>query len=108
MDKDIIIHTPLMWYSKAETVKLMEELSGLKYLKFTHTCYEGKSPACGKCPACIIRLRGFYEAGIEDPIEYEYKPSLDEIEEKIFDMKLEQFDIELKLIEKKYREDSYE
>lgn len=79
LDRDIIIHTPLMWYSKAEIIGLMEELSGLKYLKFTHTCYLGLCPACGKCPACLIRLKGFYEAVIEDPLEYEYKPTLEEI-----------------------------
>jgi 7-cyano-7-deazaguanine synthase len=34
----------------------------------THTCYEGKKPPCGKCPACILREKGFQEAGIRDPL----------------------------------------
>ena len=64
------IHTPLMNLTKAETVKLMKKLGGLSLLKYTHTCYEGARPACGKCPACKLRLKGFKEAGITDPIKY--------------------------------------
>ncbi len=65
------IHTPLMFLTKAETVKLIDELGKLDLMKYTHTCYEGKSPACGKCPACKLRLKGFEEAGTQDPIDYE-------------------------------------
>ena len=65
------IHTPLMFLTKAETVKLMDELGRMDLLKYTHTCYEGRSKACGKCPACQLRLKGFEEAGIKDPIDYE-------------------------------------
>ncbi len=64
------IHTPLMKLTKAESVKLMQKLGGLELLKYTHTCYEGSRPACGRCPACKLRLKGFMEAGIEDPISY--------------------------------------
>lgn len=64
------IHTPLMFLTKAETVKLMQKLGGLYLLKHTHTCYAGTRPACGKCPACKLRLKGFREAGVEDPIKY--------------------------------------
>ncbi len=70
MDYDIIIHTPLMWKTKAETIKLMEKLGGLEIYKYTHTCYKGERPACGECFACQLRLKGFQEAGIEDPLEY--------------------------------------
>jgi 7-cyano-7-deazaguanine synthase len=105
MDKDIIIHTPLMWLNKKETIDLMDELGGLKYYKFTHTCYLGNRPACGKCPACLIRLRGFYEAGIEDPLDYEYKSSIEEIEEELYQKGLEQYKIEMKLILKKYNDE---
>lgn len=70
MDYDIIIHTPLMWKTKAETIKLMEYLGGLELYKYTHTCYKGERPACGECPACKLRLKGFKEAGLEDPLEY--------------------------------------
>lgn len=64
------IHTPLMFLTKAQTVGLMDKLGGLELLKYTHTCYEGASPACGKCPACKLRLKGFREYGIEDLIYY--------------------------------------
>jgi 7-cyano-7-deazaguanine synthase len=46
---------------------------GVKYnldLKNTHTCYEGHEVACGECPACSSRLKGFIDAGYIDPIEY--------------------------------------
>lgn len=71
VDSSFEIHAPLMYLSKKETVLLMKDLGYLEWYKYTHTCYEGKRPACGKCPACILRLRGFEEAGIKDPIEYE-------------------------------------
>ena len=70
MDYDIIIHTPLMWKTKAETIELMENLGGLQLYKYTHTCYKGERPACGECFACQLRLKGFKEVGIEDPLEY--------------------------------------
>lgn len=64
------IHTPLMWLTKAETVKLMQQLGKIELLKYTHTCYKGERPACGKCPACVLRLKGFKEAKIKDPLSY--------------------------------------
>ena len=64
------IHTPLMFLTKADTVRLMKRLSGLPLLKYTHTCYEGKKRPCGKCPACKLRLKGFREAGVKDPLCY--------------------------------------
>ena len=70
-DYQIVVHTPLMWLTKAESVNLMNDLDGIDLLEYSHTCYEGKRPACGKCPACKLRLKGFKEAGIKDPIEYE-------------------------------------
>ena len=71
LDRDVVIHTPLMWKSKADTVRMMQDMEGIELLKYTHTCYEGMRPACGKCPACKLRLKGFKEAGIQDPLEYE-------------------------------------
>jgi 7-cyano-7-deazaguanine synthase len=70
MDTEFKIHTPLMWKTKAETVHMMQNLGKLNWLKDSHTCYEGMRPACGKCPACELRLKGFEEAGISDPLEY--------------------------------------
>ena len=70
LDYDIIIHTPLMWKNKAETIKLMQDLGGFDLFKYTHTCYKGERPACGECFACELRLRGFKEVGLKDPLEY--------------------------------------
>ncbi len=71
MDYKFKIHTPLMWLTKKETVDLINELGKLELLKHSHTCYKGLRPACGKCPACQLRLKGFEEAGINDPLEYQ-------------------------------------
>lgn len=71
METKLKIHTPLMWLTKAGTVKLMRRLGQIELLKYTHTCYKGLRSACGKCPACRLRLKGFKEAGIKDPIKYE-------------------------------------
>jgi 7-cyano-7-deazaguanine synthase len=60
------IHTPLMRLTKAEIVKLGHEL-GVPF-GLTHSCYdpgEGGRP-CGQCDACLLRRKGFEEAGIED------------------------------------------
>ncbi len=70
-DYDMRVHTPLMWLTKKETVQIMDKLGHIDLLAYTHTCYEGVHPACGKCPACKLRLKGFNDAGIPDPIQYE-------------------------------------
>jgi 7-cyano-7-deazaguanine synthase len=65
------IHTPLMNLTKAESVKLAQEVLGDRFesvMELTHTCYAGVKGGCGKCHACILRDRGFQEAGIDDPI----------------------------------------
>ncbi len=64
------IHTPLIRFSKAEIIRKAVEL-GVD-LSLTHSCYD-PSPeglACGECDSCLLRLKGFREAGIEDPIRY--------------------------------------
>ncbi len=68
MDAPFIIDAPLMRLSKAQTVHLARDLGALPLLAFSHTCYEGKVPPCGACPACVLRARGFREAGIPDPL----------------------------------------
>ncbi|MDO4551066.1 MAG: 7-cyano-7-deazaguanine synthase QueC [Planctomycetia bacterium] len=64
------IHTPLMRMTKSEIIQKGLSL-GVDY-SLTHTCYrpaeDGKS--CGVCEACVLRLRGFHEAGCTDPISY--------------------------------------
>ena len=68
MESDIVIHTPLMHLSKKETVEMACELGALPAMAHTHTCYNGRRPPCGTCPACELRAKGFAEAGIEDPL----------------------------------------
>ena len=46
--------------------KNMKEFN--KIFRETHTCYGGIKGGCGKCHACVLRDRGFKEAGMEDPI----------------------------------------
>ena len=66
MDEQFIIHTPLMWLSKAETWALADELGAFEFIKKnTLTCYNGiVSDGCGNCPACKLRAEGIksYEA----------------------------------------------
>jgi 7-cyano-7-deazaguanine synthase len=67
------IHTPLIKFSKAEIVRKALEL-GID-LSLTHSCYD-PSPeglACGECDSCLLRLKGFRETGVEDPIHYANK-----------------------------------
>jgi 7-cyano-7-deazaguanine synthase len=68
MEYEIAIHTPLMHLTKADTVRMVSELGGLEAMGLTHTCYNGQRPPCGTCPACVIRARGFEEAGVPDPL----------------------------------------
>jgi 7-cyano-7-deazaguanine synthase len=68
LERRITIHTPLMYLSKKETVLLARELNAVDALALTHTCYNGDRPPCGECAACILRARGFAEAGIPDPL----------------------------------------
>ncbi len=66
----IRIHTPLIRLTKAQIVKLGAEL-GVDF-RLTHSCYDPdpKGRACGACDSCVLRRRGFAEAGIADPLEY--------------------------------------
>ncbi|MEP7273218.1 MAG: 7-cyano-7-deazaguanine synthase, partial [Acidobacteriota bacterium] len=69
--KRLTIHTPLIALSKAEIIGLGTQL-GVDY-SLTSTCYD-PSPAglsCGGCDACQLRLKGFAEAGLEDPAPYQ-------------------------------------
>lgn len=60
MDKNFVIHTPLMWLDKKETWALSDELGVLDYVRYnTLTCYNGIiADGCGECPACQLRARG--------------------------------------------------
>jgi 7-cyano-7-deazaguanine synthase len=67
------IHAPLIKFSKAEIIRKAIKLD--VDLSLTHSCYD-PSPdrvACGECDSCLLRLKGFREAGVEDPIRYANK-----------------------------------
>lgn len=64
---DFSIHTPLMHLSKAKTVELALQVGAWGALAKTVTCYQGFIPGCGECPACVLRAKGFREAGQADP-----------------------------------------
>ena len=68
MEYDIKIHTPLMFLSKQETVEMAQNLGAMKSLSYSHTCYNGERPGCGQCSACLLRAKGFAQAGIADPL----------------------------------------
>ena len=64
------IHTPLITLSKAGIVKLAVEL-GLD-TALTSSCYDPDEAGrpCGACDSCVLRRKGFEEAGLSDPLEY--------------------------------------
>ena len=64
------IHTPLISLAKAEIIRKGVSL-GVDY-SLTHSCYDPTPDglACGQCDSCQLRLKGFREAGLKDPIRY--------------------------------------
>jgi len=68
-DTNLEIKAPLIHLSKAQIVSKAIEL-GVK-LEHTWSCYKNSNKACGVCDSCRLRLKGFKEAGVIDPIEYE-------------------------------------
>jgi 7-cyano-7-deazaguanine synthase len=65
----IQIRAPVLRETKAGIVKRGIELR--VPLELTWSCYKGGRMACGRCDSCQLRLRGFAEAGVNDPLEYE-------------------------------------
>ena len=70
LDRQVVIETPLMWLTKAETWQLAHDLGGDVFVEFvrtqTHTCYMGNHDVlhdwgygCGECPACKLRQEGW-------------------------------------------------
>jgi 7-cyano-7-deazaguanine synthase len=64
----IKIEAPLINLTKAEIVKLGVQNGAPLHL--TTSCYQGGEKACGQCDSCLLRLKGFREAGLKDPINY--------------------------------------
>lgn len=67
-ERSISIETPLIELSKAETIRQGIALD-VPY-ELTTSCYHGEPTACGECDSCRLRLKGFAEAGLVDPILY--------------------------------------
>jgi len=65
----ITIETPLINLKKSDIIIKAMELHAPLHL--TWSCYENSTRACGTCESCILRLKGFKEAGFKDPIPYE-------------------------------------
>lgn len=65
------VHTPLIRMTKAQIIQRGTEL-GVDY-SLTHSCYAPNPAgiACGRCDACQLRLKGFGEAGLQDPVRYQ-------------------------------------
>jgi 7-cyano-7-deazaguanine synthase len=67
-ETSIHIVTPVIRMTKGEIVRRGTEL-GVPFEK-TWSCYQGLERACGACESCVLRLKGFAEAGLADPIPY--------------------------------------
>ncbi len=68
----IKIVTPIINFSKADIVRKGTDLKAPLHL--TWSCYQSEDEACGVCDSCAFRLRGFQQAGVEDPIPYKVRP----------------------------------
>jgi 7-cyano-7-deazaguanine synthase len=74
VEGDVIeIRTPLIDATKADIVRMGEAL-GVSWA-LTWSCYHGRAKACGVCDSCQLRLKGFREAGVEDPLPYARAPT---------------------------------
>lgn len=68
--KKLKIHAPLIEMNKSQIIRKGIEL-GVDY-SLTHSCYDPSvsGEACGECDSCLLRLKGFSEAGVKDPVRY--------------------------------------
>jgi 7-cyano-7-deazaguanine synthase len=64
----IAIVTPVIHMRKSDIIRRGRELGAP--LNLTWSCYQEEQQACGVCDSCLLRLRAFQEAGVEDPIPY--------------------------------------
>jgi 7-cyano-7-deazaguanine synthase len=67
--RSIEIVTPVLRMSKSDIIKKGYELR-VPFEK-TWSCYLGGDKACGRCDSCLLRLKGFKDAGLKDPLEYD-------------------------------------
>jgi 7-cyano-7-deazaguanine synthase len=71
-ETNIEIKTPIIHMNKNEIIEKGIELNAP--LELTWSCYQSEDKACGVCDSCALRLRGFQQLGIEDPIPYKTRP----------------------------------
>jgi 7-cyano-7-deazaguanine synthase len=71
-ERPLRVTTPLIAMSKADIVRAGQALGAP--LRLTWSCYREEALACGRCESCVLRLRGFARAGVEDPIPYAARP----------------------------------
>lgn len=64
------LKAPIIHMRKSEIVQQGIALGAP--LQLTWSCYQGEDQACGRCDSCLLRLRGFREAGFQDPIPYAF------------------------------------
>lgn len=69
---DIQVVTPLIDMKKRDIVLLGNRLKAP--IELTWSCYNDEDMACGNCDSCYLRLRGFQQAGVSDPIRYRKYP----------------------------------
>jgi len=67
-ETDLRIVTPVISLTKGEIVRRGRQLAAP--FEKTWSCYQAEAEACGACESCLLRLKGFAEAGAEDPISY--------------------------------------
>ena len=70
--RPVRIEVPLLRMTKADIVR--EGLRLVAPLHLTWSCYQGGAVACGQCDSCVLRLKGFREAGARDPVPYAPAP----------------------------------
>jgi 7-cyano-7-deazaguanine synthase len=66
------IRTPLIAKTKAEIVRLAAQVGAP--INLTWSCYEGGALPCGRCDSCVLRAKGFEEAGTTDPVAFRTGP----------------------------------
>ncbi len=71
-ETEIEMATPVIQMKKSEIIRRGRELGAPLHL--TWSCYQGEDEACGRCDSCLLRLRAFAEAGLDDPIPYRTRP----------------------------------
>ncbi len=72
-ETNLKLHAPLIHLHKAQIVAKGLALGAPLHLSWS--CYQGEEEACGHCDSCLLRLRGFHEAGAQDPIPYSARPT---------------------------------